>query len=198
MEGNPGMRRSWKIIVLMLVIALAGWGVYRHLAMGRALAQTQRLLAQTETAKQAAEQELTIAREQLKLAEAQRVELAQLQTRVQELETKVQSLSAEQELLVRERSRLVAQLEGLKLENGELERRLGSLTELKKAIKDVRHKMYLAKVEAWRVRIQAQRAADLQALAAGNRGYVVKDGELTLRATEYRVRVVPADAADSP
>ena len=76
-------------------------------------------------------------------------------------------------------------------EKQQLEAKLSSLKDLKLAIKDVKQKVWSERWAAWRARAQAQQVADEERLAAGNHGFVVREGASTLVApSRLQVRVL--------
>ena len=48
------------------------------------------------------------------------------------------------------------------------------------AIKDVKRRMWDQQWAGWRTRVEAQKRADQEALASGNRGFMVRNGTSTL------------------
>ena len=74
-------------------------------------------------------------------------------------------------------------------EKQRLEAKLSSIKELKLAIHDLRYKMWNDRWAAWRAQVQNQRAEDEEALARGNRGYLLRDGVSTLARENLRLRV---------
>jgi len=95
----------------------------------------------------------------------------------------IASLQQEHAKLRSDNASLSTQLASLQLEKQQLEARLSSLKELKLAIRDVKRKMWERRWASWRERIEAQKRADQQALASGNRGFVVRNGASTLGTT---------------
>jgi len=119
--------------------------------------------------------------------DSQTQQLAQVQSELdvvqQELERTVgqlASLQQEHATLVDEHAAMNSQLAAVEEDKRQLEAKLSSLKELKLAIKDVKRKMWAQRWVRWRARAEAQRQADQERLAAGNRGYVVRDGTSTL------------------
>lgn len=107
-------------------------------------------------------------------------ELGELNGRLQETVAGLKVLQQERDTFQAQNQTLTAQLEATAAAKQELEARLASLKELKLAIRDVKRKLGEQRWAAWRARTRAQQAADLERLASGNRGYVMRQGIPTL------------------
>jgi chromosome segregation ATPase len=152
--------------------------------IARSYEEAQQLVAQLSDEQQHLSQELSGAR---KTVEAQtgdltnlRLELRGVQNRLEQTVVDLAALQREHEQLRQEKSSLVSKLSAISTEKQELERRLSSLRELRLAVRDVRRKMSEERWAAWRERIEQQKEVDREALARGNRGFVVHAGRSTL------------------
>ena len=118
-------------------------------------------------------------------------ELQDLQGRLDKTMTELAALQREHEELRQSNASLTTQLSSVEAEKQQLEQRLASLRELRLAIHEVKRKMWNERLAAWRAHIQAVKAADQERLAAGNRGYLVRNGTPTLGSrTKMQVHVL--------
>lgn len=120
-------------------------------------------------------------------AEQQATENATLQSELQTVQAKlderakqVASLQQEKEQMKLENAQLAEDLHAAVAEQQRLEARLSSIKELKLAIKDVKKQMWAKRWQNWRARADRFKEADREKLAKGNRGYVVRDGQITV------------------
>ena len=111
-----------------------------------------------------------------------RQELEQAQQRLQHAAMELASLKHEQEALLARNSTLANELTTATTQKQVLEAKLSDLHELRAAIHDVKRKVWEQRWAAWRMRLQAEREADQQRLASGNRGYVLRNGSSTIGA----------------
>lgn len=156
--------------------------------LATAYAQVQTALAQVEQERAHLNQELSQARETL---EGQTGDLSHLQARFAQAEQELVQLQREHASLRHTNATLTQQLASVSQEKHALEAKLSSLRELKAAIRSVRRQLWHQHLQGWFARIEAQRAADEQALAQGNRGFVVRGGASTLgTTTKLQVRVL--------
>ncbi|MCM8798273.1 MAG: hypothetical protein NC821_02250, partial [Candidatus Omnitrophica bacterium] len=109
--------------------------------------------------------------------------LLQTQNLLSQIKEERENLKSENSLLTEKAKNLEAQIYSLNEEKLELERRLSSLTELRRAIREIKLKTQAEKREALKQR-------DTEALLYGNRGYLIRDGKLTLH-PKYIIRVLP-------
>lgn len=147
-------------------------------------AKAQQLVNQLSQERAHLNQELAETRETV---ETQTGDIASLQQELKGVQDQldrtlgeIASLQQEHAKLRNDNASLSTQLASLQLEKQQLEARLSSLKELRLAIRDVKRKMWVQRWASWRARIEAQKQADQQALASGNRGFVVRNGASTL------------------
>lgn len=110
-------------------------------------------------------------------------ELQSVDNHLKESLAELAALKLEHEELAKSHTTLKEQFQFVEAEKKQLEFRLSSLVELKKAIKVVKREVWNQRLAAWRERIQAQREEDLRELASGNRGYMVRNGTSTAKAS---------------
>lgn len=126
-------------------------------------------------------------------------ELADLQTTLAKREQQLAQLQGEHAQLLASNSSLTGRVELLEQEKAGLETKLSSLKELRAAIRLVKQKIRQERWESWLAHVHQQRQEDVQQLASGNRGYVVRQGVPTLGAratvgTKLQVRVLEPEA----
>lgn len=126
-----------------------------------------------------AEAKGTVQGQVLEIKELQQ-ELGAIESRLDETVAELAGLQREHESLRQLNVSLNAQLASVTVEKEHLSARLSDLRELRLAIRDVKHRMHEERWAAWRARAQAQRDKDERLLAAGNRGFVVRNGTTTL------------------
>lgn len=118
-------------------------------------------------------------------------QLTSVQNRLDETVAELASLQREHERLRQHDASLVGQVSTLAAEKQQLEARLGSLTELRLAIREVKRQMHNERWAAWRARIEEFKRQDQAKLAAGNRGYLTRGGASTVgSAVRLRVHVL--------
>lgn len=143
--------------------------------------------AQLEQERDHLSQELALTRQTL---EDRTGELAQLQAELEQTEQSVAQLRLEQATLQHANLSLTEQLAAAVQAQHTLEAKLSSLQELKAAIRVVKHQLWQQRWQAWRQRVDVQRATDERKLTRGNRGFVVRNGASTLGSpTRLQVRV---------
>lgn len=125
-----------------------------------------------------------------------RQELSRLQQRVDITIGELASARHDQETLRDENASLATQLELVTAEKQQLEAKLSSIQELKHAYRQVKQKIRARRIAAWRTRKEAQKSQDQRWSTEGNRGYIVRDGVLTVGiGTKLHVRVLEPQAA---
>jgi len=112
--------------------------------------------------------------------------------RVKSLSSKIRILQDENQALSAEKEDLSAQLTAASQERDTLKSKFESVIELKQAIRDLKRKIYLARREIRRkVLPQPQPEPEEKPLVEGNRGFIIKDGKLTLPAYRIKIEVKP-------
>ena len=156
-------------------------------------AKMQRAVQQLEDERAHITGELTAARQTI---QEQTGDLTRLQTELQSAHirlesslTELASLQREHEQLRERDSSLETQLSAVVAEKQQLEAKLSSVKELRLAIHDLQRKVWKERWAAWQAHIQARRYAQREALAWGNRGYVVREGASTLGSSSPRMHV---------
>jgi chromosome segregation ATPase len=184
--------RQRVVLVIVAVIVIASlWRTLSLEAEKRRIAtaydQARQTLSQLQAEREQLSAELGSAQETI---EGQTTDLAGLQSELQrvkdELDQSVAELSSLQQSHEQLRQRdasLSSQLGSLMAEKAQLEAKLSSITELRLAIREVTRQIWNERWAAWRARAQALKEEDQRRLAAGNRGYLVREGLPTLGAS---------------
>ena len=185
------LRPSRVIMVLLGVLLLVS--VWRMVSVEQekrhvddSYAQAQQMIEQLKQERAHLDTELGQARQTIE-SQASDVgglkgELEQLQERLDQTTLELSSLQQDHDQLRQQNTSLSSQLSSVMTEKQDLEAKLSSIKELKVAIRDVKRKMWNERLAAWRSHIQAVKAADQEQLAAGNHGYVIRQGAPTLGA----------------
>lgn len=201
MATREGVSRQGRLLLAVLVVAtiVSLWRAVvverekRHIA--QSYQEAQQMVAQLTDEQQRLTEELAGAR---KTVESQagdlaslRLELRSVQDRLDQTGVDLATLQREHDQLRQEKTSLVTELSAMSSEKQELERRLSSLQELRLAIHEVKRKMSDERWAAWRAHIEQTKEADREALAKGNRGFVVHAGRSTIGASpRLRVQVL--------
>jgi len=181
-------RNQIVLIVLAVVVAASLWRTLSLESQKRRLTtaygEVQQTLDQLQAERAQLSQELSSAKETV---EGQSEELSTLQNELVQVKgqldrniAELTSLQQDHEQLRQRDASLSAQLSSVLTEKAQLEAKLSSIKELRLAIREVRHKIWNERWAEWRARAQAQREEDVRELAAGNRGFLVRDGLPTL------------------
>ncbi|MFA5156776.1 MAG: hypothetical protein WC532_05225 [Candidatus Omnitrophota bacterium] len=156
------MKRSTKILLIILIVALAAFVARAYVLLAARLVENniemqenRAQLKQEQEARQLLELELKATQEQL-----QKV-IAELKT----VSDKLSSAEKNNQALLQEKK--------------ELEAKLHSLKELKKAIRQTKAEYRQEKAQQYRAKKEKQKEIDAQRLAQGNRGFLVRDGQPT-------------------
>jgi len=194
------LRQGRLVLIALLVLLLAT--VWRTVSVEH---DKRRLATEYETARQAL---LRMEAEQLQLANELKTsqgtveqqtqsltdlqqELGQVQEKLTQTVTELSILQQQHEQLRESNASLTTQLTSLTAEKQQLEAKLSNLKDLRLAIHNVKRKLWAQRWASWRAREQLQREADLEALASGNHGYVMRNGASTLGSgTRLRVQVL--------
>lgn len=114
-------------------------------------------------------------------------ELTQAQKTIEELNSQVSTLKAENASFIKEKNDLSAQLTQIIREKDEFKRRLSSISELKKAIRELKRQMHQVSRE-----IKRKTRPQTKKIIEGNRGFLIKDGKSTyIPRVKIEVKPVP-------
>jgi chromosome segregation ATPase len=190
MATREGVSRQGRLVLAVLVVAtlVSLWRAFAVEQEKRRIAanyeEAQQLVVQLTDEQQRLSLELSGAK---KTVDSQagdistlRLELRGVQERLDQTVVELSSLQREHEQLRQEKSSLVSELSAMSSEKQELQRRLSSLKDLRLAIRDVKRKMSEERWAKWRAYVEESKQADREALARGNRGYVVHAGRSTI------------------
>lgn len=114
-------------------------------------------------------------------------EVRETQNAIEQLTLRLSLLKVENKALAERDNKFLQVLE----ENAGLKARLSSITELKKAIKEVAIAMRQGK------KVENQKIKAPQIIIDGNRGFIIKDGKLTYPA-KLKIEVIPASPVGGP
>ncbi len=157
--------------------------------------QAQQVVAELDRERTLLSDEVETARKSIKdqgneLTSLQ-TQLTGVQNRLDETVAELASLQREHEQLRQHDASLAGQVSTLIAEKQQLQARLGSLTELRLAIREVKRQMHSDRWAAWRARVEEFKRQDQTKLAAGNRGYLTRGGVSTVgSAGRLRVHVL--------
>ena len=183
------MQRSHVVLGgLAVVVAVSLWRTVslesQKRRMTTAYDETQQALAQLQAERAQLSAELDSAKQTI---EGQSEDFSGLQNELQQVKDQLDqhiaeltSLQQSHEQLRQRDASLSAQLSSVMAEKAQFEAKLSSIQELRLAIREVQRKIWSERWAAWRARAQTQREEDVRELAAGNRGYLVRDGLPTL------------------
>lgn len=150
--------------------------------------EKQNLLQQLEKEKQIEEalaQQKAALKDNLKASRERLTKLfGQTQRSIAQLNAQISILKAESQALAEEKDKLTAELAQAAQENDNLKARLGSLTELKRAMQELRRQVR-------RVGSVIKEKAEAEKILEGNRGFLIKDGKVTYP-LKVKIEVVPA------
>ena len=111
-------------------------------------------------------------------------DLAELENKIQGLTSRGDALRAENTALGEDKVKINAKITLFSGDNEHMRQRLGSIRELKKAIRELKIRMRQMKIELLR-------KTDLEKLALGNRGFIIRAGKTT-NSARIRIEVSPA------
>ena len=114
---------------------------------------------------------------------------------VAQMSGEVNRVQRSYEQVRQEREELLQRVLDLETERMLLLRRLSSIDELRLAIREAIDSRKSERQARWISLVRAQRMADVQELADGNRGYLVKDGRPTLGNSTVFIRVHEPEAS---
>jgi chromosome segregation ATPase len=174
------MKRSFKVWLIILAAVVVIFDIRAYFLLTSKLVRTNRELEETQTRlgqeqkeKQQIQEELEATRGQLKKVKA---ELKGTQRELKIVNNKLSGAEKNNLLLVEEKERLEA--------------KLGSLKELKKAIKEVKVEYRKQAFQQHIAKKEHQKEADAQKLTQGNHGFLIKNGQL-LYPPKVKIEVSP-------
>ena len=188
-------------VILAIALVLLGLSVWRTMSLQSA---HQKLSTSYEEARQALMSlQSERARLSQELAQAKQTvsektedlsgleqELGTVKAQLDQTLTELTGLQQEHARLQQTASTMQSRLEATETAKRQLEAKLSDIKQLKLAMRDVRRKIWSERWASWRSRALVSRSADRE-LAAGNRGYVVRQGVSTLGTkTQLRVQVL--------
>ena len=183
------LRRNRIVLIVLTLVAAAS--LWRTVLVQReknrissAYDEAKQMVDQLETERTQLSQELSGAKQaiagQTTEVKGLQEDLQRVQDRLDRTVVELSSLQREHEQVRQQNSSLTTQLSSIATEKQQLEAKLSDIKQLRLAIHGVRQKIWRERFAAWRAHIQTLKEEDQRALAAGNRGYVVRDGRPTL------------------
>ena len=204
MAANSSRRGRYVVIALVIAVIASLWRTTsiegeKHRIEASYL-EAQKAVNELQTDRDELTADLDIATRSL---EASNIDISRLHNELDVIQSKLDdtvielaSLQRDHENLRQTNSSLSDQLSSVTDEKQQLEARLGDIKELRLAIKDVKRRMSDERWAAWRAKAQALRAEDQRRLAAGNRGFMVKNGTSTVdAAARMHVKVLEPESA---
>ena len=190
--------RLFYLVLLILSVSLCFVFYGQYQLKNKETAEYRKLRSYTDRAVQKISAQLV--EKQKELADS-RQEIARLNETVLSLERDKSRFGQEIEALLLEKQALSKKVALLSDEKLALEARLFSLKELKKAIK-VARKHYYEQLRQQRIarreaKIEMLKKLDELALEHGNRGFLVRNGEITFRSARVRVELEPLEGMPS-
>lgn len=206
---HPGKAKEYKIIVIALLVGITLFSVFKYLMtlnekndLLQNLNQVKGQIAALELEKENLLQTIDKERESQKALTDENAtlkdelkNLAQLdenlrnsQKTIEQLTSQIALSQAENTALREEKNRLSLELTQVSQERDTLKARLSSLPQLKKTIKEVKVQMHKAKA-------MMREIAKKTRVIAGNRGYLMKNGESTFPSSKIKIEVMPAPAS---
>jgi len=187
------MTANRRRIVLIALAVVAAASLWRTVSVEReksriatAYEQAKQMVDQLETERTQLSEELSGARQTIEGQTGEvkglHEELQRVQDQLDRTVVDLSSLQREHEQLRQQNTSLASQLSSIATEKQQLEAKLSDIRQLKLAIRDVRQKIWRERFAVWRAHIRALKEEDQRQLAAGNRGYIVREGHPTLRA----------------
>lgn len=182
-----------------ILIGMAMVGVYRYAFLPKSSSDlisnfhaAQKELQALKSEKEALSKELEIRKQDSQGIEQINAKLLEAEKALEELNVSVNMLKQENQGLKQDKDNLTLQVSSVTKERDALAARLKSFKELKKAIRDLKREIHLKKVAEWKEYVKKQKELDVQKLASGNQGYIVKSGKPTTTG-KLSIEVVPAN-----
>ena len=201
---NPRKAKAYKIIVIVLLVGITLFSVFKYLmtlneknglmknlnqvkGQVAALELEKENLLQTidkekESQKALTEENATLKDELKKLAQVDE-NLQNSQKTIEQLTSQIALSKAENTALREEKNGLSLELTQVSQERDTLRARLSSIPELKKTIKEVKAQIRKAKVIIREI-------AKKRRIIEGNRGFLVKNGKSTFPITKIKIEVM--------
>jgi chromosome segregation ATPase len=189
--------KNYKVILVALLLGIIIFGVYKYILSlkeqimaledeGQALMQT---LEKERELEQKLTQENSELQDNLKVSEEKLTRLnddfAQVQDVIEQLNSQASGLIAENTTLKEKEDKLIKELTRVYNEKKGLQARLSSITEPKKAIKELNKQVYKVGTEV-KEKIKAKNTA----IREGNYGFLIKNSKSTYPA-KVRIEVKP-------
>ena len=196
MAANSSRRGRYVVIALAVVVIAVLWrtvsieGAKHRLEVS--YMQAQQAVSELQQDRDQLTAELEIAKRSV---EASNIDISRLHSELEIIQSKLDdtvielsSLQRDHEFLRQTNTSLADQLSSVEDEKQQLEARLGDITQLRLAIRDVKQRMNDERWARWRARVQELKDEDQRRLAAGNRGFMIKNG-ISMADTAARMHV---------
>ncbi len=176
------------LIVLFIALGVSVWRNYdlskqKKVVEGNYTQATQQV-AELESERSRLTSELTEAKKTTEdqahnIASLQK-QLAQAQSELKDSISSMAALQKEHEELQQAHDSALKELASATAERNDLRAKFSDIKQLKLAIRDVRRQVWNQRFAAWRAHREAMRHTDRDLLVSDNRGFLTRDGELTL------------------
>lgn len=204
MAANSSRRGRYVVIGLAVIVVASLWRTAsiegeKHRIV-TAYEGAQQAVGELQTERDELSADLEIAKSSL---EASHIDISRLHNELETIQSKLDetvielaSLQRDHEALRHTNASLSGQLASVTEEKVMLEARLGDIKQLRLAIKDVKQRMHEERWARWRAKVQAAKAEDLRQLAAGNHGFLVRNGTSTVdKSVRMHVKVLEPESA---
>lgn len=200
------LTKNFKTFLIVLLVSITVFSAIEYLmALKEKFILTNNLnqaksqiTALEDTVKKEIELQASLSQDNLKLKDELRVNTDKLtqvdldlhnsRATIEDLTSQIALSKVENTSLREEKDKLSQDLTQVSQERDTLKARLSSIPELKKAIKEVKVQIHLAKAMIREITKQRKAVVEID----GNRGFLVKDGKATSPAVNIKIEVKPA------
>ncbi|MFH1889027.1 MAG: hypothetical protein ABH806_02920 [Candidatus Omnitrophota bacterium] len=199
---DPKRLKSYKIVLVVFLLGITIFSLFKYLLMAREkyvllneLNQAgEQVLALEERVQKEKELQNALAKENSALKDelmADTEKLTQLQINLQNSQKTIEQIieqialaKTENAALREEKGKIILKLNWVSQERDGLKARLSSLSELKETIREV-------KIRTQKAKSIINKITESKRAIAGNRGYLVRDGESTFTGAKIKIEVMP-------
>lgn len=193
--------KNYKVILIIFLLGITIFSVFKYVSSLRALNTLDRLKVQVAALEDERQNLLQTLEKEKELQQKFKIdlgasqerlsklngELTQAQKTIEDLSAQVSTLKTENVSLIKEKDDLSVQLTQIIQEKDEFKRRLSSLSELKKAIRELKRQMRKISRE-----IKTETRPQTDKIIEGNRGFLIKDGKSTyISRVKIEVKPIP-------
>lgn len=183
------MKPKTRDLLLILIILVLAAFVLRFWYTAKELMSTSKQLKDSQTQLISEKQAKGMLQSQLEQMDE---ELADVNGQLEQVKQQLGVAQNNNAQLLAAKNELEQKVATLQQEKQDIEAKLHSLRELKKFIRQVRIELHNHRVQEYLARKQRQREIDVQELAKGNRGFLLKSGKSTYIPT-VKIEVRPVN-----